>query len=74
MKEGKNEFDFELPHSKISITFKMLTHGDEEKITKELKGLKKINKFHSAELTTRLKHMILSVNSDYEQKTIRLYL
>jgi hypothetical protein len=71
MKDGKNEFEFQLPHSKIPITFKMLTHGDEEKITKELKGLKKINKFTSAELTTRLKHMILSVNGDYEKKTIR---
>ena len=71
MKNGKNEFEFQLPHSKIPITFKMLTHGDEEKITKELKGLKKINKFTSAELTTRLKHMILSVNGDYEKKTIR---
>ena len=49
----------------------MLTHGDEDKINKELKGLKKINKFTSAELTTRLKHMILSVNGNYEQKTIR---
>ena len=71
MKDGKNEFEFQLPHSKIPITFKMLTHGDEEKITKELKGLRKINKFTSAELTTRLKHMILSVNGDYEKKTIR---
>ena len=71
MVNGKNEFDFILPHSKIAITFKMLTHGDEDKINKELKGLKKINKFTSAELTTRLKHMILSVNGNYEQKTIR---
>ena len=71
LKKGKNEFEFILPHSKIAITFKMLTHGDENKINKELKGLKKINKFTSAELTTRLKHMILSVNGNYEQKTIR---
>ena len=25
LKNGKNEFDFILPHSKIAITFKMLT-------------------------------------------------
>jgi|TARA_R110000744_G_scaffold47810_1_gene104979 hypothetical protein len=69
--KDRNEFAFTLPHSKIEITFKMLTHGDEDNIQKELKGLKKINKFHSAELTTRLKHMLLSVNGDYEMKTIR---
>ena len=49
---------------------KLLTHGDEAKIDKELKGLEKLgqgNKF----LTTRLKHTILSINGDYEQKTIR---
>ena len=67
---GKNEFSFTLPISKVDITFKLLTHGDEQKILKELKGLEKLgqgNKF----LTTRLKHTILSINGDYEQKTIR---
>ena len=67
---GKNEFEFTLPISKIKLTFKLLTHGDETTMEKELKGLEKLgqgNKF----LTTRLKHTILSVNGDYEQKTIR---
>ena len=50
---GKNEFDFTLPASKIKITFKLLTHGDEKSIAAELKGLKKINKNASHELTTR---------------------
>lgn len=68
--EGKNEFEFTLPHSKIVVTFKLLTHGDENKMEQELKGLQKINK-GGAELTTRLKHMITSVNGDYERKTIR---
>ena len=27
---GKNEFDFTLPASKIKVTFKLLTHGDEK--------------------------------------------
>ena len=71
IKNGKNEFEFELPFSKILLTFKLLTHGDEQKIDQELKGLKKINKNASAELTTRLKHLVLSVNGDYSQKTIR---
>ena len=68
---GKNEFDFILPASKIKITFKLLTHGDEKSIAAELKGLKKINKNASHELTTRLKHIILSFNGEYDKSKIR---
>ena len=70
-KNGKNEFEFTLPSTKTLITFKFLTHGDDEKINKELKGYKKINKNASPELSTRMKHLIQSVNGDYEQKTVR---
>jgi hypothetical protein len=31
-------------HSKTSITFKLLTHGDEKAIDKEIIGLQKIKK------------------------------
>ena len=41
IKEGKNEFEFTLPHSKTTITFKLLTHSDEKTIDRELAGLKK---------------------------------
>ena len=68
--KGKNEFEFTLPTTKKSITFKILTHGDESKIISELEGIRKIKK-ESPELTTRLKHMILSIEGDYERKTIR---
>ena len=67
----KNEFSFKLPASNVEITFKLLTHGDEQAISNELKGLKKINKNSSAELSTRMKHIITSINGDYEKKTIR---
>jgi hypothetical protein len=69
--KGKNEFTFTLPHSNTPITFKLLTEGDENKIEDELKGLKKINKDSIPELTTRLKQVILSIDGDYEKKTIR---
>ena len=39
LEKGKNEFEFTLPTVKKSITFKILTHGDEIKIDTELKGL-----------------------------------
>lgn len=69
--EGKNEFSFTLPVSKKEITFKLLTHGDEQSISREIKGLKKINKNSSNDLTTRMKHIIISIDGDYEKKTIR---
>jgi len=71
IKKGDNSFEFTLPKSKFSITFKLLTHGDERKIERELKGLKKIHKNSNPELTTRLKHIITSVNGNSEPKTIR---
>jgi hypothetical protein len=71
IEKGKNKFTFTLPHSGITITFKLLTHGDENKINREIQGYKKIDKNASPELTTRFKHMITSVNGDSEDKSIR---
>ncbi len=64
--KGQNEFSFELPTSKRTITFKMLNGHDESNITAEVKAKRKISKERSSELTTRLKTMLLSVdgNSD----------
>jgi len=73
LEKGKNEFEFTLPTINKSITFKILTHADEKKIDTEVKGLKKINKNDSAEYSTRLKHMILSVEGDYDRKTVRQF-
>ena len=70
-KKGINEFDFTLPATNTPITFKLLTGNDEKKINAELEGLKKINKNSSAELSTRLKYIITSVNGDRESKSIR---
>jgi hypothetical protein len=68
---GVNEFKYKLPVTENEITFKILTHGDEQKITQELEGYKKINKDLSPELSTRLKYMITSINGQRDQKTIR---
>lgn len=67
---NKNEFTFELPYSKNVITFKLLTVGDDKAIEAEMKGLKKANLI-AGDVTTRLKKQILSVNGDYESKTVR---
>lgn len=68
-----NEFAYKLPHSGIAITFKILTVGDEEKVKQEIEGLKKINKDSNPILSTRLKHMITSVEGSREPSTIRSF-
>jgi hypothetical protein len=70
-KNKVNEFTFTLPKSKNTITFKLLTHKDEQDISRELEGLKKINKDSSPELSTRLKYMITSVEEMRDKKDIR---
>ena len=69
--KGINEFNFTLPSTGVKIAYKILTHGDEQKIQAELDGLKKLNKNSSAELSTRLKYMITSVGGERDPKTIR---
>jgi hypothetical protein len=71
--KGKNEFDFILPQSKVTVTFKLLTSADENKIDEELKGLKKAFPNESFEVTTRLKHQILAVNGDTSQDKTRYF-
>ena len=68
---GSNEFSFTLPHSGNTITFKLLTHGDEQKIEAEIKGLQKVNPNQTTDVTTRLKHMIISVEGKREAKDVR---
>jgi hypothetical protein len=69
-KDGNN-FSFSLPKSGNTVTFKLLTHGDEKKIEQEIKGLQKVNPNGSFDVTTRLKYMITSINGDSEMKSIR---
>ena len=69
--KGINEFQYTLPNSKNTITFKFLSHKDEIAIENELRGLKKISKNNVPELSTKLKYIITSVNGDTESSTIR---
>jgi hypothetical protein len=70
-KRGSNEFSFTLPHSNNNITFKILTHGDEQKIDAEIKGLQKVNPNVTTDVTTRMKYMITSVEGKRDQKDVR---
>ena len=69
--KGVNKFSFKLPTTGVTIEYKLLTGSDDKKIKQEIKGLQKINKSVSPELSTRLKYMILSVDGNEESKTIR---
>ena len=71
--KGKNNFSYTLPATDTEITFKILTHKDEQNIDREIEGLKKVSKTSSSTVSTRLKHIITSVGGDAEQKTIREY-
>jgi hypothetical protein len=70
-KADLNEFNFTLPHTQNTLTFKLLTHGGERKIDEEIKGLQKINKDLTSEVTVRLAHIITSINGSTDKKDIR---
>ena len=67
---SKNEFELELPTSKAKLTWKILTGADEDLIENELKSLKKLKRDVVPQLTTRMKHVITSVNGEKDQTII----
>jgi len=67
------QFEFNLPQSKRTITFKLLNTGDDKRISKEIELANKANKnteFVDKELTTRLKTIIVSVDGNTDKKFI----
>jgi len=69
---GQNSFTFVLPASKKTITWKLLTHGDEGKIETMVKSTKKrrLSSSVNPEMSTRFKYMITAVDGDETVKTI----
>lgn len=70
---GENTFSLQLPASKKTVTYKLLTHKDEMDIDAELKGLAKISKNSSPEMTTRLKYMVTSVDGNADRTLIKKF-
>ena len=68
---GKNEFEFKLPNTDNTVTFKVLSQKDESSIDREVAGRQKIDKQGDTSGTTRLKHIITSVNGESDPKDIR---
>lgn len=69
-----NKFEFTLPSSGDVITLKILTHKDEMLIEQEVKGLNKINPNLSYDVTTRLKHIITSINGNSDKSEIYTFI
>jgi hypothetical protein len=67
---SENKYEFTTPYGKNKLEFKILTHGDEKKIDADIKALQRLNKGVSAELTTRYRYMILSVDGESDTKSI----
>ena len=70
--ENGNNFSFELPNSKRIVGFKLLTQKDENEIEETMKDYEKVEKLTgvSYSLTTRLKHQIVSIDDNTDQKEI----
>jgi|TARA_Y100000034_G_scaffold27277_1_gene32536 hypothetical protein len=74
--DGKSEADmsFKLPASKRKVTYKLLTHGDEIAITKELESLRKLQRGSDKvepEITTRLRYVISSIDNEDNRQAIK---
>jgi hypothetical protein len=67
-----NVFEFTLPQTGRKITFKVMTGNDDKRIDSELESLKRASKKDGIdrELTTRLKHLILSVDGNFDKPYI----
>jgi hypothetical protein len=72
--KNKNEFEFTTPLGKNKLTFKLLTHGDELSVEKDIEALEKLNKDGSFEITTRLRYMITSVDGSTDISSINKYI
>jgi len=64
--DNGNDYEFVLPLSKKTLSFKILTHSDEKKIEAESKRMKKKTKSTqiSYDLTSRLKTIITAVDGE----------
>jgi len=71
--KNKNEFEFVTPLGKNVITFKLLTHGDELAIEKDITALEKINPNGSYDITTRLRYMIKGVDGNSDMGAINKF-
>jgi len=68
-----NDFEIQLPVSKQTISFKLLTGKEEAQIEEELKRVSKISSQVSPELTTRLRYTITAVDGNNSASVINKF-
>lgn len=75
LEKGKNEFEFKLPVSEHTITFKLLTQKDQKQIDAKIKSQKKIirNSGIDSEVTTRLKQTIIAIDGNESLSNINSF-
>ena len=66
-----NNIEYKLPNTDNVVTIKLLSHSDQTKIDKEVEGKKKLEPDSDYSNSTRLKHIITSVNGHTDAATIR---
>ena len=71
--KGENAFQFKLPYSGRTVTYKLLTKKDENLIDQELKGMEKVSKDLRREITTRLGHIITALDGNADRAAIRRF-
>ena len=71
IKRGENKFSYTTPTGQNLIEFQLLTDKLEKKIEAEIRGLRKLNKNSNPNMSTRLKHMIISVDGNTDKADIR---
>jgi hypothetical protein len=69
----KGTFMFTLPATSTKVEFRLLSDKDNELIEQEIESMKKLNKDSSTEITTRLKHQIVSIEGDADKNNIRSF-
>lgn len=66
-----NNIEYKLPNTDNVVTIKLLSHSDQTEIDKEVEGKKKIEPDSDYSNSTRLKHIITSINGETDAATIR---
>jgi len=64
-----NEYNFNLPQTNTPIKFKLLTHGDELAINKDIEAMNKISQ-SSSEITARYRRIIVEINGSRDLSVI----
>lgn len=72
--KGTNNFTFKLPNSGVTLTYKLLNQVDEQSIEAELTQIKKISKENTAEITTRMKYVITSLDGNPDRAGVRRFI